>query len=150
MRSSSASTRPRPTSRRNAGGYNQTSHHANLRSAFARVSARGLRRDTSAFVLRAVWLGTSGTGQQPVRAGDGDEAMQPLRLRRRDLAACRRQPVVPPPLIVLIRRRTPGRLDDPAVLQHPVQRAVEGARLELQLPLGEAGDFLQQAVAMTL
>ena len=77
-----------------------------------------------------------------------DVVRQPIRFRRRDPAAYRRQPVVAPPLVVLIRRRPASRLGDPAIPQHPVQRAVKRARLELHLAVGQAGDFLQQAVAV--
>ena len=48
------------------------------------------------------------------------------------------------------RGRPACRFDDPAVFQHPVERAVERAGLELQLAFGEDGDLLQQAVAVTL
>src|SRR6185436_7850423 len=49
-----------------------------------------------------------------------------------------------------IGRRPACRLDDPAVFQHAVERAIERAWLELQLAFGEGGDLLQQAVPVTL
>src|SRR5205814_3372930 len=71
-------------------------------------------------------------------------------LRRCDAPPERRQPVVAPPLVVQIRGRTSRGLDDPAVLEHAMQRAIERSGLELQLAVGEAGHFLQQAVPVTL
>ena len=85
-----------------------------------------------------------------MRSGDGHQAEQSLGLRRGDATAGRRQPVVPAPLVVLVGRRTPGGLRDPAILQHAVQRAVQRAGLELQFAVGQAGDLLQQSVAVPL
>src|SRR4051812_34554408 len=147
MRSAIASTRPRPTSRRNTGGYSQTSVHASRRSALAAplVARSPLPRDRSADVrLR------SRTAQQPVRARDRHQAPQPVSFAAGDATPHRGQPVVLPPLVVEIDRRPARRFGDPAVLQHSVQRAIQRARLQLDLAVGQPGDFLEDGVAVTL
>jgi len=65
-----------------------------------------------------------------VGARHGDEALQPGRFRGRHAAARRREPVVPPPLVVQVGGRAARRLGDPAVVQHPVQRAIHALHAE--------------------
>src|SRR5262245_48972883 len=142
MRSSRASARPSPTSRRKRGGYSQTSHHAKRRSAFA-------TRD----VRTRSWAGgnprvTSGTGQQLVHPRHRHKARDPVGFGGGHAAAEGRQTVIAAPFVVQIGRRPAARLDNPPVAEHPMQRAVQRARLDLQVALGEACDLLENGVAM--
>src|SRR5436190_3776669 len=119
MQSTMASAKSTPTAERNDGGYRRTSHAANARS---------------------------GTGQQPVRTGGGDEPGEPLGLGRCDTTAQRSQPVIAPPLVVA--HGTSRRFDDPACREHAMKSAVQCAWLNFRLAAAEPRRLLHDGVTV--
>ncbi len=77
-----------------------------------------------------------------------DESPQSVRLRACDPPADRCQPVVLPPLVVDIGGGPARRFRDPPVAEHPVEGAVQSARLQLDVAIGQSRDFLKNGVAM--
>ena len=85
-----------------------------------------------------------------MRARDADEPPQPIGFGGRDPFPERRQAVVPPPFVVQVGGGAARRLGNPSVLEHPVQRPVERAGLELQFAVSEGRNLLEDVVAMAL
>src|SRR5262249_27460598 len=64
--------------------------------------------------------------------------------------AQRRNPVVAPSFVVFLRRRPFPRFEDQTLLQHPLNRSVQGAGAQTQLAAGAVGDVLDDSVAVAV
>src|SRR6185503_10618175 len=80
--------------------------------------------------------------------GGIDQIGEPFRFAFGDRQALRRQPVVAPAILVGLVVQRDRQLLDQAVDQHALNRAVERARAEARLAVGEALDVLHDAVAV--
>src|SRR5688572_22192416 len=89
-------------------------------------------------------------GVEPARACETHELVQPIGFGARHGAAEWRDAVIPPPLVVELRRRPLVDLDDEIVVQHPLNRAIEGAWTEAHLAVGARQHFLDDAVAVAI
>src|SRR4051812_17392343 len=118
---------------RNAAGYKRVSRRYQRTERVSRVSrtgdSRALRRKT----------GNPRLGEQPPQAlGFRDSRTPPVRGDAIEAAA------------LVGRGLRAAHLLDEALLQHPLDRAVERAGAEADPPVGQRGDFLHHAVAVTL
>src|SRR3989442_6985070 len=84
------------------------------------------------------------------RARHSHELREPAGFCFRDRGAERRDAVVAPPLVVFVRRRALARLDDQALLEHPLNRAIQRARTQLQLAAGALRHVLDDGVAVAV
>src|SRR5262249_2967385 len=89
-------------------------------------------------------------GGEPARPREPDEPAEPRGLRARGRRAEGRDPVVAPPLVVVLRVRALAGLHDQALLEHPLDGAVERARGEAQLPPRALGHVLDDPVAVAV
>src|SRR5258706_11838547 len=62
----------------------------------------------------------------------------------------RRDPIISTPFIVELRRGTIPRLDQEALLEHPLNGAIQRSRTEPQLAVRACGDVLNDRVAMAV
>ncbi|HVM42410.1 MAG TPA: uracil-DNA glycosylase, partial [Gemmatimonadales bacterium] len=83
----------------------------------------------------AAWLAASGWAARLAPGRRGPE---------------RRDAVVPSALVVVLRGRPFARLDDQAVLEHALDRAVERARAQANRPARALGDVLDDRVAVAV
>src|SRR4051812_43207489 len=117
---------------RNAAGYKRVRRRYQRTERVSRVSrmgSRALRRKT----------GDPCLGEQPPQAlGFRDSRTPPVRGDAIEAAA------------LVCRGLRAAHLVDEALLQHPLDRAVERAGAEADPPVGQRGDFLHHAVAVTL
>ena len=83
-------------------------------------------------------------------AGGVHQVGQPPGLAPGGREPLRRQPVVAPAIFVRFVVERDGQLLDQAVHQHSLNRAVQGARAQPGIAVGEALDVLHDAVAVRL
>jgi len=89
-------------------------------------------------------------GRPPLRLRLGDERFEPRRLCYADAPAETGDPVVAPALIVDIRRGPSIGLLDQVAIQHPLQRSIQVARLQVHAGRGPLGNVLRNGIAMAL
>src|SRR5262249_39489755 len=86
--------------------------------------------------------------REAARPRHPDERRQPARLRARRRLSERRDPVIAPPLVVHLGGGPLARLLDQALLEHPLDRAVQRPRPEPDLSAGPLRDLLEDRVAV--
>src|SRR5262245_2557067 len=93
---------------------------------------------------------SSSLGRQSRGSRLSQELGQPRRFRHRDLAAETGDAVVPPADIVVFGVWALGQFFDQSILQHSLDRTIEGAGTHFQLSVRSCSDVLHDGVSVAL